>query len=172
MEKNETIKSVMFLLAGALLQLSTGFGNTWEITLMALFGIILFIVGLMKLKKGIDAKGQSAATILLVGMIIGLVGALLFMIPLVGIVGRVFFIIAFVLELIGYLLLGGSQTIGASGKSGTLLLLGAMVIGVIVSILGWVPIIGEIIGALLSLVAIILIFFGWLKIMDGLMESK
>jgi hypothetical protein len=172
MEKKETIKSVMFMLSGALLQLSTGFGNTWEITLMALFGIVLFIAGVSKLKKGLDAKGKSAATLLLVGSIIGLVGALLFMIPLVGIVGRVFFIIAFILELVGYVMLGSSKSIGAAGKSGTVLLLVAMLIGVIVSVLGWVPVIGEIIGALLGLVAIILIFFGWLKIMDGLMDTN
>ena len=171
MEKKETIKSVMFLLSGALLQLFNGVGDNWRATLVAIFGIILFIVGLTKLKKGVDSKGQSAATVLLVGAIIGLIGSIIFLIPLIGIVANILFIITFIILLVGYIMLGGSKSIGASGKTGTILLLVAMILGIIESILGLIPLVGAIVGGILGFVAVILIFFGWLKILEGILAE-
>ena len=46
MNKKEAIKSVTFILVGAILQFFNGIGNGWGATLTALFGIILFFIGL------------------------------------------------------------------------------------------------------------------------------
>lgn len=168
MEKKETIKSVTFILSGSLLQMFNGIGNGWISTLTAIFGLILFFMGLNKLKKGIDEKGHAAVKMLIIAAIIGIVGLILDLIPLVGIVASIVFIVAFIIQLIGVIKLKGSESIGESGKSGVTLLLVAMILAIVQSIFGFVPLAGGIVAGILSFVALILVFFGWLKIQDGI----
>ena len=171
MEKKETIKSVTFIISGALLQIFNGIGGNWAASLTAIFGLVLFFMGLKKLSDGVDDAGKGAIKLLVISAIIGIVGLIFDIIPLLGIIAPIIFIIAFVFELIGYLKLKKSVTIGETGQSGVTLLLIAMVLAILESILGIVPFLGAVVGSILSLAALILVFFGWLKIQEGLIDN-
>jgi hypothetical protein len=45
-----------------------------------------------------------------------------------------------------------------------------MILAILESIVGLVPFAGAIVGGIFALAAIILIFFGWLKIQDGIID--
>ncbi len=171
MEKKETIKSVTFIISGALLQIFNGIGGNWAASLAAIFGLVLFFMGLKKLSEGVDDAGKSAIKLLVISAIVGIVGLVFGIIPLLGLVAPIIFIVAFVLELIGFIKLKSSATIGESGKSGVTLLLIAMGLAILESILSIVPFLGAVVGSILSLAAIILVFFGWLKIQEGIMDN-
>jgi hypothetical protein len=81
------------------------------------------------------------------------------------------FIVAFVIQLIGFIKLKGSESIGENGKSGVTLLIVSMILAILQSIFGLLPFAGAIIAGIISLVALILVFFGWLKIQDGLISK-
>lgn len=171
MEKKETIKSVTFILAGALLQMFNGIGGGWISSLTAIFGLILFFIGLSKLKAGIDDKGKGAVKLLIIAAILGIIGLIFDIIPLLGIVAAIIFIVTFIVELIGFIKLRGSASIGESGKGGVTLLIIAMILAIVESIIGLLPLIGGIIGSIIALVALILVFFGWIKIQDGIIDN-
>jgi hypothetical protein len=172
MEKKETIKSVTFILSGSLLQIFNGVGDNWRATLASIFGIILLFIGLRNLKNGLDNPGKKAVMLLIVATVLGIIGLIFDLIPLLGIVAGIFFILTFILELVGFIMLLSSATIGAGGKTGAILLIIAMIVAVIESILGLLPFVGGIIGGILGIIALILVFFGWLKIQDGLLSNE
>jgi len=147
-------------------------GDNWRVVLLALFGIILMFIGLGKLKKVLDKHGKSAMTFLVVALVIYALGCIFDLVPLVGsLVANVFFLLAFIAQLIGFFLLRSSVTIGKSGKSGVLLLMVAMVFGIIASIIGMIPLMG-LVSSIFGLIAIIFVFFGWVGIQDGLGEAN
>lgn len=172
MEKKETIKSVTFILSGALLQMFNGIGSGWASTVVAIFGMILFLMGLSKLKSGIDDAGKSAVKLLTIAVIISIVGFIFDIIPLLGIVATILLLFAFIIELVGIIKLKKSASIGEAGKGGVTLLIVAMILAIIESITGLLPVIGGIIGSILSIAGLILVFFGWIKIQDGLIEKQ
>lgn len=171
MEKKETIKSVTFILSGALLQIFNGIGGNWAASLTAIFGLILFFMGLKKLQEGVDEAGKGATKMLIISAILGIVGLVFDIIPLLGIIASIIFIVAFVFELIGFLRLKTSDSIGEAGKGGVKLLVIAMILAIVQSVLGILPLVGGIIGTVISLVTIVLVFFGWLKIQEGIIEK-
>ncbi|MCD4772906.1 MAG: hypothetical protein K8R41_05930 [Bacteroidales bacterium] len=168
MEKKETIKSVTFILVGMLLQIFNGIGGGWSTNFIAIFGLILFLIGLNKLKSGLDPAGQSAVQMLFIGVILGLVGTFFDLIPLMGWLAIIFYIVSFVFELIGFIKLKESATIGEIGKSGAGLLLISMILLLVAGIFWFIPLIGGIFVSILSLAALYLAFTGWLKIQAGI----
>jgi uncharacterized membrane protein len=171
MEKKETIKSVTYVIAGALLQMFNGIGGGWASSLTAIFGLVLFFIGLKKLKDGMDEAGQGAVKLLIIAAIMGVVGLVFDLIPLLGLISSIIFIAAFIVELIGFIKLKTSASIGEAGKGGVTLLIVAMTLAIVQSIFGLLPFVGGIIGSILSIVAIILVFFGWLKIQEGIIDN-
>ena len=169
--KKENVQSITFILSGSMLQMFNGVGANWTSTLAAIFGIILFFMGLKKLKDGLDEAGQGAVKMLNIAIIIGIVGLVIDLIPLMGLVASIVFLVAFIFELIGFLKLKNSESIGEVGKSGVTLLLIAMGLAILNSIIGIVPFLGAVVGTVISLIALILVFFGWLKIQEGLLEK-
>ena len=166
--KKETIQSITFILAGSLLQMFNGVGTNWTSTLAAIFGIILFFIGLKKLKDGLDEAGQGAVKMLNIAIIISIIGLVIDLIPMMGLVASIVFLVAFIFELLGFLKLKKSESIGEVGKSGVTYLIIAMLLGILTSIIGIVPFLGSVVGTVLSLIALIFVFFGWLKIQEGL----
>lgn len=171
MEKKETIKSVTFILSGALLQIFNGIGGNWAASLTAIFGLILFFIGLQKLREGVDETGKGAVKMLVISAILGIVGLVFDIIPLLGLIASLIFIVAFVFELIGFIRLKNSASIGEAGKSGVSLLVIAMILAIVQSVLGILPVVGGIIGSIIGIAAIILVFFGWIKIQEGIIDT-
>lgn len=172
MENKSAIQSVTYILSGALLQLFNGVDDGWASTLVAIFGFILFYVGLGKLKSGLDAPGQQAVGLLMIAAIIGVAGAFIDLIPLMGIFASLAFVAAFVIELIGFLRLKNSGALNEAGKSGVSLLIAAMALAIVQSLFGFLPFVGGIFAAIFAIAAIVLVFLGWVKIQEDMAERS
>lgn len=172
MNKKETIKSVTFILSGALLQMFNGIGDGLWSTFTSIFGIILFFIGLSKLKEGLDENGKAGAKLLIISAIIAGIGFIIDLIPLIGgMVASIVLLAAFIVQLIGYLKLKTSDAIGEVGRSGANLLFIAMIVAAFASLVGIVPFLGDIVVSISSFIGLILLFFGWLKVQEGLIEE-
>ena len=124
------------------------------------------------LKNSLDENGQGAVKLLIIGSIIGIVGLVIDFIPLIGFVSSIIYIVAFVIELVGILKLKKSDSFGEIGKSGVTFLLIAMILAILQSFFGLLPIpfIG-ILTSILSIAALVLVLFGWMKVQEGLVEK-
>lgn len=169
MQNHQSIQSIPYILGGALLQMFTGFGDSWASSLAAIFGFVMFLSGLGKLKIGLDVVGQGAVSLLSLGAIIGAASALFGMIPILGVLGEFGFVIAFGLELFGLLKLRGSNSIGETGKSGAMLLIFAMALAILSALFGLIPFFGGIMASFIALAALVLLFMGWTRIQEGMM---
>ena len=171
MEKKEAIKSVTFVLSGSLLQMFNGIGNGIWSSLTAIFGIVLLFMGLTKLKTALDENGQSAVKLLIIAAILSCIGFVFDLIPVLGgVIASIVLLAAFIIQLVGYLKLKNSASIGEIGKDGVSLLIVAMIVAAFGALLGIIPFLGAIIVSVIFLASLILVFFGWIKIQEGLLE--
>lgn len=92
-----------------------GIGGGWASSLTAIFGLVLFFIGLKKLKDGMDVAGKGAIKFLIIATILGVIGLLFDLIPLIGLISSLLFIAAFIVELIGFIKLKASASIGEVG---------------------------------------------------------
>lgn len=172
MEKKETIKSVTFIIVGSLLQLYNGVSGGWASTVVAIFGFVLFLMGLNMLKNSLDENGQGAVKLLVIASILGIIGLVIDFIPLIGFVSSIIYIVAFVIELVGFLKLKKSDSIGEVGKGGVTFLLIAMILAIVQAFFGLLPIpFMGILTSILSIAALALVLFGWMKVQEGLVEK-
>lgn len=171
MEKKDAIMAMGYILSGSLLQIFNGIDFGFISALIAMMGFGLYFYGLSNLKPLIDAHGQSAITLLSVGAVIGSIGALIDLIPFIGgIIAMVFYLIAFIVELIGLIQFKSSRTFGSTGKSGFNFLILGMVMISLQILMNIIPFIGSYIASIFTLLAIILILLGWLKVLEDLAE--
>ena len=171
MEK-KAITSVTLILAGNMLTTYNNIGSGWTATVTAIIGFILFFIGLGQMKSYMDEKGKSGVSLLINAAILGIIALVLHLIPFVGgIFAGILYLIAFIIQLAGLLKLKNSETIGTAGASGVSNILIAMVLMIIGSILGMLPFAGGMINSVISLIALLLILFGWLKIQEGIIEK-
>lgn len=166
------IKSVTFVLSGALLQMLYCIHGGWDASLAAIFGLALFFVGLSKLKAGLDKKGQEAVNLLMVAGIISLVGFVFDLITPLHRLACVAFIISYLVEMIGFIKLKTSDRIGETGENGVNVLLIAMILVITKSTFGMIPYEASNVASIFSIVAMVLVFFGWIQIQQGLMETS
>lgn len=171
MKQQTSSTAITYILGGALLQMYAGIGSGWMSVIIAIFGFVIFYIGLDKLKFGLDQTGQSAASMLKLAAIVGAISAFVDLIPLLGILASLGYTAAFVIELVGFLKLKNSDTVGVSGKSGASLLLIAMILAVVQSLIGLLPFVGGYLAAPLGLAALMLVFFGWIRVQEGLFEG-
>lgn len=169
--KSKSITSVTFLLIGNMLLIYGSIGTSWTASLTAIFGVVLFFIGLSRLKLFLDDKGQNGVSKLIWSAILIIIATALSYIPLVGsIPAGIVNIIAFIILIVGLFNLKNSETLGETGEKGVNYLLVAMVLMIIVSVIGIVPLIGRLIKPVISFIAFILIPFGWLKIQEAIIE--
>jgi hypothetical protein len=171
MEKKETIKSVSFIISGALLQSLNRIGADWVTSILALFGIAIFLQGLNKLAQGLDKSGKKGVRLLISSMLVIIAGIIVAFIPYVGSIYFVVFIIAYMIELFGLIRLKESSSIGATGREGITLLMIVVVLSIIQTLTVFIPYVGGIFGSISKIVSILLIFWGWIKILDGIIDN-
>ncbi len=155
------------VLTGCLLTTFNNVGWGWVSTLVTIVGFIVFIIGLNNFKKELDQPGQSAIRLLFIAAILGLAGAAIAWIPIIGLLSMILLLAAFVIQIIGYVKLKGSETIGKEGASGATLLLVSMIVLVAGGLFGIIPVIGRFAGPLFAIGGLALIVFGWLKVQKG-----
>ena len=172
MANNSIPSSVTYILSGTLLQICSNVWSGWSASLVALFGFVVFYVGLGKMQHNLDNIGWKAASMLKLAAIVGAVAAFVDFIPLLGWLALVGYIVAFVIELLGFFKLKGSEMLNPSGKDGVTLLLIAMSLSIIQTMCGFIPYFGGYIATPFALAALALVFFGWTKVQDGVVAES
>lgn len=138
-------------------------------SIAALVGLVLYLIGLGKLTKSLDAVGMAGASKLKIAVWLGIVGAIFGIIPLLGaIIAGIFGIIAFIFEFLGYTSLMKSDPLHQQGRDGAKTLRLSMIIMVIAAIIGIIPLLGSTIAGIIAIVALWFIYQGWTKILFGL----
>lgn len=147
-------------------------GSGWTSTITAIIGFILFFIGLGQLKPFMDELGEKGFMLLTNSAILGVIAMVIDFISLMGILAGIMYIIAFIKQLYGLMRHKHSTRIGSEGINGVSNLIVAMILVIVGSILGLIPAAGKILNAVISLIAFMLILFGWLKIQKGLLSRR
>lgn len=173
--KNWGSQGAYLILMAILLHVYDGIGDTTLTAVAALVGLILYFIGLAKLKESLDADGVKGVSRLKIAVILSLVAVVFGWIPLLGgIIAGILLIIAFVVEYLGYSAMKRSATLGVEGQNGAGKLCFSMIVLLIAAFIDLFPLTGMIVG-LISLVALWLAFQGWNMVllgMEGEMEKQ
>lgn len=164
-------RGAYLVLMAILLRVYDSIGDTTVTGIAALIGLVLYIVGLGKLKANLDAKGAQGISRLKVAIILGIVAIIFGWIPLLGsIVAGILFIIGFIFEFLGYGAMKQSASLGFEGQQGAGQLRISMIILLVGAIVDLIPFTGMVVG-FISLVALWLIFKGWNMILSGIEQD-
>lgn len=168
---NRGSQGAYFILLAVLLHVYNSIGDTMMTGIAALVGLIMYWIGLGKIRTSLDSVGEQGVSKLKIAVILGLVGVIIGWIPLIGgIIGGILAILAFVFEFMGYGLLKGSNTIGNEGQIGAGKLRTSMIILLVATVIGFIPGLG-IVEKILSIIAVWFVFQGWSLILSG-METR
>lgn len=169
--KNRGSQGAYFILLAILLHVYNSIGDTMMTGVAALIGLIVYWVGLGRIRSALDTVGEQGVSKLKLAVILGLVGVVIGWIPLIGgFIGGILAILAFVFEYMGYGLLKGSNAIGNDGQVGAGKLRTSMIILLVATIIGFIPGLG-IVEKILSIVSLWFVFQGWSLVLTG-MEMK
>lgn len=169
--KNRGSQGAYFILLAILLHVYNSIGDTMMTGVAALIGLIVYWVGLGRIRSALDTVGEQGVSKLKLAVILGLVGVVIGWIPLIGgFIGGILALLAFVFEYMGYGLLKGSNAIGNDGQVGAGKLRTSMIILLVATIIGFIPGLG-IVEKILSIVSLWFVFQGWSLILTG-MEMK
>lgn len=172
MERIKSFKSIAYILSGSLLYLYNGVSGGWTSGLAAIFGFVIFIIGLDMLRSGLDQPGQSGTNLMRIAAIIGAIASLFDLVPLMGWLSGIGFIASFIILLLGLLRLKNSAAIGLAGRNGATRLAIAMAVSIIAAIISILPFLGNFVASFFALAAMLLSFTGWLKIQEGIIETN
>lgn len=168
---NRGSQGAYFILLAVLLHVYNSIGDTMMTGIAALVGLIMYWIGLGKIRTSLDSVGEQGVSKLKIAVILGLVGVIIGWIPLIGgIIGGILAILAFVFEFMGYGLLKGSNAIGNEGQIGAGKLRTSMFILLAATVIGFIPGLG-IVEKILSIIAVWFVFQGWSLILSG-METR
>lgn len=168
---NRGSQGAYFILLSVLLHVYNSIGDTMMTGIAALVGLIMYWIGLGKIRTSLDSVGEQGVSKLKIAVILGLVGVIIGWIPLIGgIIGGILAILAFVFEFMGYGLLKGSNAIGNEGQIGAGKLRTSMIILLVATVIGFIPGLG-IVEKILSIIAVWFVFQGWSLILSG-METR
>lgn len=169
---NQGSQGAYFILLAILLHVYDSIGDNTLTAIAALLGLILYLVGLGKLKANLDADGAKGASRLKIAVILGIVAVVFGWIPLLGgIIAGILLIIGFIFEFLGYGSMKQSASLGADGQKGAGYLRNSMIVLLVGAFIDLFPLTGLIVG-LISLVALWLVFKGWNLILLGMEVEK
>lgn len=167
--KTLSTQGVYLILLASLLNLYSNIDGKIMTNLAALVGLVIYIVGLGKFGRSLDTKGMAGVTKLKIAVWIGIVAAIIGIIPLLGtIVAAILRFIAFIFEFLGYTNLKKSETLNEQGRNGAGTLRISMIFMVIAVIIGIIPLVGNTIAGVLTIIALWFVFKGWNNILFGL----
>ncbi|GHT69073.1 hypothetical protein FACS189452_09570 [Bacteroidia bacterium] len=132
-----------------------------------ILGCILIYLGLTGFKNILEGADQKSIGKVRTAYILVLISVALDFIPLMGWVSAILGIIAFIYMLLGYSALKSSATFPELARKGASLLFVALILLIVGYVLDFIPVIGDVLEGILSVVAYILIFLGWKKIKDA-----
>lgn len=171
MNKNETIQSVTYILYGSSL---TGIGSaidTYTAAFITLTGFIIMYLGFRSLGSGTDLKLKSAASLLKISAIIGLISGIINLIPLVEMLALWGFVVAFIVEIFGIVRIGKAEAVKNYGEGAVTYILIGIFCTILANLTGILPFIGGTVSTVISLLAIILVFTGWIRVQGALVNG-
>ncbi len=171
MEQKTSVQAITYVISGELLQLTGYVGGSWIGNLIVIIGLCFFLYGLTELKFLLDYKGQKGVSMLIVAAIIGIGASLIDFISFFGFIPALLSITAFILQIIGFMRLGQSDSIGTNGKSGTTLMFAAMGFAIVAEALGIIPFVGSFMGGFFAIGAVLCCLFGWIRLQDGILSK-
>ncbi|MDR2120322.1 MAG: hypothetical protein LBP64_05540 [Tannerella sp.] len=135
-------------------------------------GYVLYLLGLNSFGEILEANDSASVGKIRTGVILGLVGIVLGLLPLAGwILGGIANIIAFIMMMTGYSALKNSQTFPARARRGAGTLYTSQILLIIGVVLGWIPVLGGVFEGILGLIAFILVLSGWSTIKNTQPEA-
>lgn len=135
----------------------------------ALAGLVLYWIGLGKMKQSLDADGLVGVVKLRVAIVLSLAAIILAMLPMVGgILSGVLLIVSFVLCYLGYSSMRQSVALGAEGRGGAGNLCASMILLFIAAVLAVIPSLNPSFSAFVAIVSLWLVYLGWTRILDGM----
>lgn len=168
--KSESTQGAYIVMLATLLQVYHSVDSKIATSIASLVGVILLLVGLGKMAKAMDAEGTAGIGRLKIAAWIGIVAAIIGLIPLIGgIIGGILCLVAFIFEFLGYGNLQHAQPLHMDGQLGAGKLRTSMILMMVAAIVGIIPFVGMV-GGFLTLIALFFIFQGWTMIIKGLEE--
>lgn len=156
------------ILLACLLHLYHNIDPKISTAIAAIVGFIVYLVGLSKLKGGLDDVGRKGVVRLQIAIALGIVSALFGIIPLLGLVlGGIFGLAGLVFEFLGYTSLMKSDPLHDEGREGARKLRLSMILLIVATFFSFFPLTG-IIVAIITICALWFVYQGWTKILFGL----
>ncbi|MDR0692118.1 MAG: hypothetical protein LBF69_03670 [Prevotellaceae bacterium] len=129
-------------------------------------GYIMVIIGLKKLGDILEEADKKPVASLRTAFILALIAVALDILPLIpGIIGDILYLIAVILMLVAYGKLKKSATFAGSAGASTLF------VAMILIIVGWgvdlIPLLGDWVEGILTIIAYIMTLSGWKKIKNA-----
>jgi hypothetical protein len=125
-------------------------------------GYVLTLLGLSNFATILEDADGAAIRKVRLAFILVLISTGLEFVPLLGIVCTVLYIVAYIIMLQGYSALKKSPTFPATKAASTLFT--AMILLLIGVILDFIPLVGDFLEGVLSIIAYVMMFLGWSKI--------
>lgn len=137
------------------------------VELCIIAGYVIFFLAVKDLKNITEGEDQSAFGNVFLSIIFDILAAVFGMIPGVRWVGGILAIVSCVLLLMAYSSLKKSAAIGQLSPAATAgfgQLFTAEVLVAIAIVIGWIPLVGGFVGAILKVIAWVLVLLGWKKV--------
>lgn len=149
---------------------SSGSGGSLISTLLSLAivaGYVLFFLGLSHFRTVVKNEDAPAVQKLYVATILSICAYALGCIPFLGLIAKILALVSFIMMLLGFAALKKSATFPAEARNGASNLFIAMILSVVGIILGWIPLIGGVLSAILAIAGFVLTILGWKKIANA-----
>ena len=148
-----------------------GIGFLDIVCYVALAGIIVgyyfFLKGLGEFRPLLADQDGNAIGRIRLGVILGLVATAVDFIPLLGWVETILNIIAFIMMLMGYSALKSSKTFPQTAAKGASRLFMAMILLLVGTVLGFIPLVGGFIDMVFVIIAFFMTLSGWSAIKNS-----
>ncbi len=166
---NDGVKGAYMILLAILLNLFNDIDGTLLVSIASLVGFFIYWSSLGKLSNTLDETGGKATSKLKTAIILSIIGVVLGFIPVLGLfIAAILGVIAFFMQYKAYGILSTSSSLNEEGQAGALKLRTSMIILLVGSILGIIPVAGDMIQGFLAIVALWFVFKGWSSIMLSL----
>ncbi|GHT10201.1 hypothetical protein AGMMS4956_01170 [Bacteroidia bacterium] len=132
-----------------------------------ILGCILIYLGLTGFKNILEGTDKKSIGKVRIAYILLLIGVAVDFIPLMGWVSAILGIIALIYMLLGYSALKSSATFPELARKGASQLFIALILLIVGEVLDFIPVVGDVLQGILSIIAYILTFLGWKKIKDA-----
>lgn len=148
-------------------------GDFWGVlsvivSIAVIVGYIMYFLGLRNFKNVVKEPDAPVVNKLYTAVILVIIGYIIGFIPIAGaIMQGILSLIAFIMMMVAYSKLKKSPTFPELARKGASMLFTAMLLALIGSIFGIIPIVGAVIAGILNIISFIMVLLGWKKIADA-----